>query len=122
MLVQDSDSQSSTPIKVSGNLPSHYSPEAMVLLVETGMMADWLQNSDAQMKPVFVISQSKTPASLPAGMSWNSVSPDLEVFARQMYALFRKADQQGYEQIAVEMPQNVGIGIALRDRLSRAAH
>ena len=121
MPVQDSDSLSSTPIRVSGNLPSHYSPEAKVVLVETGMMTDWLQNSDTQIKPVFIISQSKTPSSLHPGISWHSVSPDPEAFARRMYALFRKADRQGFQQIAVELPRNEGVGIALRDRLSRAA-
>ena len=109
-------------LRVSGNLPSHYSPNANITLVETGHLDVWLDKYVGDTTTTLVISQSKTPDVLPRGLSWNTVPGDIEEFARQMYALFRKADQQGYQQIVVELPVNQGIGIALRDRLKRAAN
>ena len=109
-------------LRVSGNLPSHYSPNANITLVETGQMDDWLDGYVPQQSSIFVVSQSQTPGLLPASLDWNAVSGNLEDYARQMYAFFRKADQQGYQQIVVELPVNEGIGIALRDRLKRAAN
>ena len=43
-------------------------------------------------------------------------------FARDMYSLMRRADEDGVEDLYVRMPAPVGIGVAIRDRLTKAAH
>jgi L-threonylcarbamoyladenylate synthase len=51
-----------------------------------------------------------------------SVRPkSLEDWARGLYALLREADAAGVEALHVERPPARGIGLALRDRLARAA-
>jgi L-threonylcarbamoyladenylate synthase len=51
-----------------------------------------------------------------------SVRPkSLEDWAHGLYALLRKADAAGVETLHVERPPARGIGLALRDRLARAA-
>jgi L-threonylcarbamoyladenylate synthase len=44
-----------------------------------------------------------------------------ESYARDLYALFRAADEAGVECLYCELPSPEGIGLALRDRLRRAA-
>lgn len=44
-----------------------------------------------------------------------------ESYARDLYALFRAADEAGVERLYCELPSPEGIGLALRDRLRRAA-
>ena len=45
-----------------------------------------------------------------------------EEFARVLYAALRAADDQELQTVVVSQPQGVGIAIAIRDRLKRAAH
>lgn len=46
---------------------------------------------------------------------------DVEEFARLLYARLRDADARGARAVLVVPPPPVGIGIAVLDRLSRAA-
>jgi L-threonylcarbamoyladenylate synthase len=43
-------------------------------------------------------------------------------FARILYSALRAADEQGLETVVVAQPRGGGIGVAIRDRLKRAAH
>jgi L-threonylcarbamoyladenylate synthase len=45
-----------------------------------------------------------------------------EEFARVLYAALRSADEQKLQTVVVAQPQGMGIAIAIRDRLKRAAH
>jgi L-threonylcarbamoyladenylate synthase len=45
-----------------------------------------------------------------------------EEFARILYAALRDADAQGLAEVVVMQPIGMGIGVAIRDRLKRAAH
>jgi L-threonylcarbamoyladenylate synthase len=75
---------------------------------------------------------AQPPAPGPAdGMIALTVSPSacrftrrmdsVESYARDLYALFRAADHAGVERLHCELPTPEGIGLALRDRLRRAA-
>lgn len=110
------------PIKVSGNLPSHYSPNADVVLVETGQLQNWIENHIGENRSMMIVTSTAVPQRVPKNVQWQQVSKNLDEFARQMYSLFRRADRIGCAQIVVELPVNEGIGVALRDRLTRASH
>jgi L-threonylcarbamoyladenylate synthase len=45
-----------------------------------------------------------------------------EEFAHVLYSALRKADAQGLSEVIVEQPIGIGIAVAIRDRLSRAAN
>lgn len=47
--------------------------------------------------------------------------PDPQEYARRLFAIFRELDQQGVEVIVVEGVEEEGLGIAVMDRLRRAA-
>ena len=48
-------------------------------------------------------------------------SDDLAVYARDLYAELRRADDRGASMIVAVLPPPVGLGHAIRDRLAKAA-
>ena len=46
---------------------------------------------------------------------------DDEEFARVLYSALREADAQKLSEVVVIPPTGIGIGVAIRDRLGRAA-
>jgi L-threonylcarbamoyladenylate synthase len=44
-----------------------------------------------------------------------------EEFARVLYSALRAADEQGLAEVVVMQPIGIGIAVAIRDRLKRAA-
>ena len=95
-------------IRVSGSLDSHYAPVAKVLLCETPTSGQgFIAHANVQ-----------TPEGV---IRLASPSSD-EEFARVLYAALRAADEQGLAEVVVMQPIGMGIGVAIRDRLKRAAH
>jgi len=92
-------------VRVPGSLPSHYAPRARVELAENDVVAAGLANAlRAQGSHVSVIG-----------------SDDVNALARDLYERLRAADREGVDAIVVVLPANEGLGVALRDRLRRAA-
>jgi L-threonylcarbamoyladenylate synthase len=95
-------------IRVSGSLDSHYAPVARVLLCETPRAGQGFIAHASIGTPDGVI---------------RLASPDSdEEFAHVLYAALRAADEQGLAEVVVMQPIGMGIGVAIRDRLQRAAH
>ncbi len=46
---------------------------------------------------------------------------DTQAYARMLYAVLRRADEEALEAIVAVLPADEGIGHAVRDRLRRAA-
>ena len=95
-------------IRVSGSLPSHYAPVAKVLLCETPTAGQG-----------FIAHAS---IGTPEGVIRLAAPDSDEEFARVLYAALRAADEQGLAEVVVIQPIGMGIGVAIRDRLKRAAH
>jgi L-threonylcarbamoyladenylate synthase len=94
-----------TEVRVPGSLASHYAPRARVELAENDAVAEGLASAlRSQGKRVSLIGSSEVSA-----------------FARDLYERLRAADREGADAIVVVLPPNEGIGVALRDRLRRAA-
>jgi len=47
--------------------------------------------------------------------------PDMTVYAAELYEFFREADRVGLKSIFCESVPAIGLGMAVMDRLSRAA-
>ena len=107
-LQTDGDDNASPTIRVSGSLESHYSPIATVILDQTPLAGQGF----------IALSEIHTPEGVTRLASPNND----EEFARVLYASLRAADEQGLTHVVVAQPQGVGIAIAIRDRLKRAAH
>jgi L-threonylcarbamoyladenylate synthase len=94
-------------IRVSGALDKHYAPNARVILNKTPRYG----------QAFMALSNVRTPR----GVHRISSPADIAEFARNLYAVMRKADDLGYSEIVVQLPQGQGIELALLDRLSKAA-
>jgi len=94
-------------IRVSGSLENHYAPAAKVLLREVPMPGQG-----------FIAHKN---IETPEGVIRLASPSNDEEFAQILYSALREADTQGLSEVVVVQPIGIGIGIAIRDRLIRAA-
>jgi len=99
--------QSDLEIRVSGSLENHYAPIAQVLLRDRAFAGQGL----------IAHSSIKTPD----GVIRLASPSDDEEFARILYSALREADAQRLTEVVVAQPIGIGIAVAIRDRLARAA-
>jgi len=91
--------------RAPGMLPAHYAPNCEVILLDDLSEANRL-------------SQSFDPSTL--RMIDASIDPIR--FASSMYAQLRQCDADQIRKVLVILPKPMGIGLAIRDRLTKAAH
>ena len=101
-------SSAGTEIRVSGSLENHYAPAAKVLLCETPTPGQGFI-AHANMET-------------PAGVVRLASPQSDEEFAQILYSALREADAQGLAEVVVMQPIGIGIAVAIRDRLARAAN
>ena len=94
-------------IRVSGSLENHYAPAAKVLLCEVPIAGQG-----------FIAHKN---IETPRGVIRLASPGDDEEFAQILYSALREADAQGLSEVVVVQPIGIGIGVAIRDRLARAA-
>ena len=98
-----------------GMLSQHYSPNTPITLFGHDEQPSNVQKSEA-------VLYNKKPAGKIAGNTfWLSESGDLKEIAHNLFMLIQKLDVRDYTQLKVERAEHVDIGIAVNDRLSRAA-
>lgn len=94
------------PARAAGMLAAHYAPRARVVLVadaaEAGVVVGELRAAGHQ--PVVIDHPG-----------------DLVAYARGLYAELRDADRAGATHVVAVLPPPVGLGLAVRDRLTKAA-
>ena len=95
-------------IRVSGSLENHYAPAAKVFLCETPTAGQGF----------IAPSNMKTPD----GVIRLASPRNDEEFAQILYSALREADAQGLAEVVVSQPLGIGIAVAIRDRLARAAN
>jgi L-threonylcarbamoyladenylate synthase len=91
--------------RAPGMLPAHYAPHCEVILL----------NDYADVSQLVRSTEPDTSRVLDASVE--SVK-----FASTMYAQLRQCDADGIQQLFVVLPEPNGIGLAIRDRLTKAAH
>ena len=95
-------SPASGPSRAAGMMASHYAPKAKVVLVESS--ADGLAATVGR-HDVWLLDRSD----------------DLVLYARHLYDDLRAADLRGVSTVVAVLPPPVGLGHAIRDRLTKAA-
>jgi L-threonylcarbamoyladenylate synthase len=95
-------------IRVSGSLDNHYAPAAKVLLCEVPLVGQG-----------FIAHKN---IETPSGVIRLASPGNDEEFAQILYSALREADTQGLSEVVVVQPIGIGIGVAIRDRLARAAN
>jgi L-threonylcarbamoyladenylate synthase len=94
--------------RVSGSLENHYAPAAKVLLCEIPITGQG-----------FIAHKN---IETPQGVIRLASPGNDEEFAQILYSALREADAQGLLEVVVVQPIGIGIGVAIRDRLARAAN
>jgi L-threonylcarbamoyladenylate synthase len=95
-------------IRVSGSLENHYAPAAKLLLRETPLPGQgFIAHKDIE---------------TPEGVIRLASPRNDEEFAQILYSALREADAKGLKEVVVMQPIGVGIAVAIRDRLARAAN
>ena len=98
--------EASGPRRASGMLEAHYEPDCLVVTAETADVADHLvRGARAEGRRADVLDRTD----------------DLVVAAQLLYADLRAADGRGLDELVVVLPPASGIGVAIRDRLMKAA-
>jgi L-threonylcarbamoyladenylate synthase len=95
-------------IRVSGSFENHYAPAAKVLLCEVPIVGQG-----------FIAHKN---IETPSGVIRLASPGDDEEFAQILYSALREADSLGLSEVVVIQPIGIGIGVAIRDRLARAAN
>ncbi|MCZ0984381.1 L-threonylcarbamoyladenylate synthase [Streptomyces diastatochromogenes] len=112
---------STSGVRVPGQHPSHYAPRARVVLVEPKKIlaeAELAQEDGCQVG-VFLPPQL---ADAPVKAHAVVVLPESPAaYARGLYGFLRELDQQGCDLIVASLPPEEGLGLAIGNRLRRAA-
>jgi len=94
-------------IKFSGSFEKHYAPKCKVILGGYSIIgAGYLALLGIE---------------TPSGMVRLGSPATIEEFARVLYSTFREADREGYMALVVDPPQREGLGVAILERLQKAA-
>ena len=108
-----------------GMLKKHYSPRAVVRLFDFGGNPPDVSSAAGTAAAVF---QSRETAEKfrAAGegtprVFWLSETGELADVARAVFSLLRELDAAGFAEIFIEKSPDFGVGVAVNDRLSRAA-
>jgi len=110
--------------RVSGSLPSHYAPRARVELVEKADGAAKIIARAGELaaagQRVAVLSRDGELLPLP-GVRFLELPASAAELARGLYSLLRRVDELGCDVALVSLPAEEGLGVAIADRLRRAA-
>ncbi|MAT04201.1 MAG: threonylcarbamoyl-AMP synthase [Acidimicrobiaceae bacterium] len=105
-LLASSIGDASGPSRASGMLEAHYEPECLVVPSET--------IDEARRRVADAAAAGRRAELLDR-------TDDLVVAARSLYADLRDADARGLDELVVVLPPATGIGLAIRDRITKAA-
>jgi L-threonylcarbamoyladenylate synthase len=106
-------------VRVSGSLASHYAPRVGVVLVEPAEAVPRAESLRLQGLQVGVLGPPSL--SLPRDLRRFDIPEDAAGAARLLYMRLREADLAGLDVLIACLPPAQGLGLAVRDRLSRAA-
>jgi L-threonylcarbamoyladenylate synthase len=105
VLEADVSSDTSGQSRAPGMLASHYAPNAQVVLCDTEEQAQGhVRNYEQKNQKTFVI-----------------IERDVHDYARNLYSQLRQADIDACDVIIAVRAPDVGIGVAINDRLMKAA-
>ncbi len=112
-----------SPVRSAGQLPLHYAPVARMVLVDADQVLREAKRWQGEGRRVGLL---LPPGSLPAdtqgiGHAVIAVPGDMTEYAGCLYGFLRELDHRQCEVIVASLPTPEGLGLAIADRLRRAA-
>ena len=110
-----------SPVRVPGQHPSHYAPRARVVLVEPDEVVAEAERAQDQGRQVGVFlppALAGTPVKAHAVVQ---VPDSAATYAHRLYGYLREFDERGCDLIIASLPTPEGLGLAIANRLRRAA-
>ncbi len=108
-------------VRAPGTLVSHYAPDARVELIDDpGTLRLRAERLLAEHRVVGVLAP-KLPDGLPSAVRVLATPVDADEYARVLFSSLRDADAAGVDVVLAQPPPQLGVGVAVADRLARAA-
>jgi len=115
------DVHSTSHVRVPGQHPSHYAPQARVVLVEPETVVAEAERARERGHRVGVL---LPPTVDDAGVTAHAVVEvpgSMDAYARGLYGFLRELDRRECDLIVASLPVEEGLGLAIANRLRRAA-
>ncbi|MEU9394477.1 L-threonylcarbamoyladenylate synthase [Streptomyces sp. NPDC048324] len=108
-------------IRVPGQHPSHYAPNARVVLVEPENVVAEAERAQALGHQVGVFLPSSYADATFKAHAVVPVPDSMTAYAHGLFGFLRDLDRQGCDLIVASLPVEEGLGLAIANRLRRAA-
>ncbi|MCC0093583.1 threonylcarbamoyl-AMP synthase [Streptomyces flavotricini] len=112
---------SSSHVRVPGQHPSHYAPRARVVLVEPEKVVGEAERAGELGHRVGVFLPASCAGAPVKAHAVVAVPGSVAAYARGLYGFLRELDQRGCDLIVASLPAEEGLGLAVANRLRRAA-
>ena len=118
-LIHPTPSSNEATISIApGSLPKHYSPRTQLELRPITISERELLKSDQSTAFLLLRKPANARAS---NIHWLSEKGKLETIASSLFAKLRELDSADYKRIIAEEAPELGLGLAINDRLRRAS-
>lgn len=110
--------------QVSGTLKAHYAPRTPLRLIPSHELPAAIRKSSETTGAhvaALVFDVPTDAALMSQKVDYYPCKPDVQTYARELYAVLRRLDQKGYTALLIEQPPETPEWGAVNDRLSRAA-
>ncbi|MEU8500632.1 L-threonylcarbamoyladenylate synthase [Streptomyces lavendulae] len=108
-------------VRVPGQHPSHYAPRARVVLVEPGQAVAEAELAQEQGHRAGVLVPPGFAGAAVKAHAVVEVPHSTAAYARGLYGFLRELDEQGCDLVVASLPTEEGLGLAIANRLRRAA-
>jgi L-threonylcarbamoyladenylate synthase len=112
---------STSGVRVPGQHPSHYAPRARVVLVEPEKVVAEAELAQEAGHQVGVFLPPSLAGAAVKAHAVVALPGSLDAYAHGLYGFLRELDRQGCDLIVASLPVEEGLGLAVANRLRRAA-
>ena len=112
---------STSRVRVPGQHPSHYAPRARVVLAEPERIIAEAESAQEQGRQVGVFLPPSLADAEVKAHAVVEVPESMAAYARGLYGFLRELDERGCDLIVASLPEETGLGLAIANRLRRAA-
>jgi L-threonylcarbamoyladenylate synthase len=115
------DVPSTSSVRVPGQHPSHYAPRARVVLVEPEKVVAEAEQAQELGHRVGVLLPPSSAATSVRAHAVIAVPDSPQDYARGLFTFLRELDERGCDLVVASLPDEQGLGLAIANRLRRAA-